>query len=140
MENTFEALQISAETQKALTALNYTTPTQVQEAVITTFAKGQDLLVKSQTGSGKTAAFAIPLVENIVWEERRPQAIVLAPTRELALQIGEEIFNIGRFKRIKVETLIGHSSFQAQARNLKERTHVVVATPGRLLEIGRAHV
>ena len=134
MENTFEALQISAETQKALTALNYTTPTQVQEAVITTFAKGQDLLVKSQTGSGKTAAFAIPLVENIVWEERRPQAIVLAPTRELALQIGEEIFNIGRFKRIKVETLIGHSSFQAQARNLKERTHVVVATPGRLLD------
>ena len=89
MENTFEALQISAETQKALTALNYKTPTQVQEAVITTFAKGQDLLVKSQTGSGKTAAFAIPLVENIVWEERRPQAIVLAPTRELALQIGE---------------------------------------------------
>jgi superfamily II DNA/RNA helicase len=82
MENTFEALQISTETQKALTALNYTTPTQVQQAVISTFAKGQDLLVKSQTGSGKTAAFAIPLVENIVWEERRPQAIVLAPTRE----------------------------------------------------------
>ena len=134
MENTFEALQISTETQKALTALYYTTPTQVQQAVISTFAKGQDLLVKSQTGSGKTAAFAIPLVENIVWEERRPQAIVLAPTRELALQIGEEIFNIGRFKRIKVETLIGHSSFQAQARNLKERTHVVVATPGRLLD------
>ncbi|GFH40676.1 DEAD/DEAH box helicase [Pseudolactococcus insecticola] len=131
---TFETLNISPETQKALTALGYTQPTQVQEAVITQFVTGQDLLVKSQTGSGKTASFAIPLVENIIWEERAPQAIVLAPTRELALQISEEIFNIGRFKRIKVETLIGHTPFQAQARNLKTRTHVVVATPGRLLD------
>jgi superfamily II DNA/RNA helicase len=134
MENTFEALNISQATQKALTALGYIKPTQVQQAVISEFAAGHDLLVNSQTGSGKTAAFAIPLVEKIVWEERRPQAIILAPTRELALQISEEIFNIGRFKRIKVETLIGHASFQAQTRNLKERTHVVVATPGRLLD------
>jgi superfamily II DNA/RNA helicase len=82
MENIFEALQISTETQKALTALNYTTPTQVQQAVISTFEQRSRFAGQITTGSGKTAAFAIPLVENIVWEERRPQAIVLAPTRE----------------------------------------------------------
>ena len=131
---TFDTLNISHKTKQALTALNYIEPTQVQESVISEMIAGHDLLVKSQTGSGKTAAFAIPIVESIAWEERRPQVLVLAPTRELASQISEEIFNIGRFKRIKVETLIGHASFQAQARNLKERTHVVVATPGRLLD------
>ena len=131
---TFDTLNISQKTQQALTALGYTQPTEVQEAVISELTAGHDLLVKSQTGSGKTAAFAIPIVETVVWEERRPQVLVLAPTRELASQISEEIFNVGRFKRIKVETLIGHSSFQAQVRNLKERTHVVVATPGRLLD------
>ena len=131
---TFDTLNISQKTQQALTALGYTQPTEVQQAVISELTAGHDLLVKSQTGSGKTAAFAIPIVETVVWEERRPQVLVLAPTRELASQISEEIFNVGRFKRIKVETLIGHSSFQAQVRNLKERTHVVVATPGRLLD------
>ncbi len=119
---------------KALDVLNYTNPTQVQKEVMPLLLNRKDVVVKSQTGSGKTAAFGIPLCELVDWEERAPQALVLTPTRELATQIKEEIFNIGRYKRIKVEALFGKTSYQSQVKNLKQRTHIVVATPGRLFD------
>lgn len=119
---------------RSLDVLNYLEPTEVQKVVVPSLLEGKDLIVKSQTGSGKTASFGIPLCERVEWEERAPQALVLTPTRELALQIKEEIFNIGRYKRIKVECLFGKSSYQSQVKNLKQRTHIVVATPGRLLD------
>ncbi|MGX7025392.1 DEAD/DEAH box helicase [Vagococcus hydrophili] len=119
---------------KALDVLKYTKPTQVQQEVIPLLLNKKDVIVKSQTGSGKTAAFGIPICELVEWEERAPQALVLTPTRELATQIKEEIFNIGRYKRIKVEALFGKSSYQSQVKNLNQRTHVVVATPGRLFD------
>ncbi|AQP53394.1 RNA helicase [Vagococcus penaei] len=119
---------------KALDVLNYTEPTDVQKKVVPLILEGTDVIVKSQTGSGKTGAFGIPICELVEWEERAPQVLVLTPTRELALQIKEEIFNIGRYKRLKVECLFGKSSYQSQVKNLKQRTHVVVATPGRLFD------
>lgn len=134
IENKFEALHLSEEIRRALEVLGYDQPTQVQQEAIPFMMHGRDMIVKSQTGSGKTAAFAIPICERVKWEKREPQALILTPTRELALQIQEEVFHIGRFKRLKVEAVFGRSSFEIQERNLKQRTHVVVATPGRLLD------
>lgn len=127
-------MNLSNETLRSLEVLNYNEATEVQEAVIDSLMKGESLIVQSQTGSGKTAAFGIPVVESIDWENRLPQALVLAPTRELALQISEEIFNIGRFKRLVVEPIFGRSPFEAQERKLRGLCHVIVATPGRLID------
>lgn len=133
-ETQFKTLNLSDVILRALEVLNYAQPTQVQKEVIPSLLHKKDIIVKSQTGSGKTAAFGIPVCELVEWEERAPQALILTPTRELALQIKEDLFNIGRFKRLKVESIFGRSSFEAQERNLRQRTHIVVATPGRLLD------
>ena len=130
----FKALKIEDQIIRALGMLKYQAPTQVQQEVIPFLLYGQDVIVQSQTGSGKTAAFGIPLCQLVSWEERAPQALVLTPTRELALQIQQELFNIGRFKRLKVASIFGRSSFEAQTKQLNQRTHIVVATPGRLLD------
>ena len=114
--------------------LNYESPTQVQAQVIPVLLAGRDVIVKSQTGSGKTAAFAIPMCQLVDWEENRPQALVITPTRELAIQVKEDIFNIGRFKRLKVAAVFGKSSFYHQEKELKQKTHAVVGTPGRIID------
>ena len=135
MENkSFESFGISPEIIKALTSLRYFNPTAVQQEVLPLALKKADIIVESQTGSGKTAAFGIPLCQDVVWEENKPQALILVPTRELALQIQEEIMNIGRLKRIKVTAVFGKSSFKTQKSELKQKSHVVVGTPGRILE------
>lgn len=86
----------------------------MQGEVIPVALKKRDLVVKSQTGSGKTASFGIPLCEMVEWEENKPQALVLTPTRELAVQVKEDITNIGRFKRIKAAAVYGKSPFARQ--------------------------
>ena len=130
----FKEMNFSDEVLRALDVLGYKNPTEVQEAVVEELLNYENIIVKSQTGSGKTAAFVMPLVENIDWEQRKPQVLILTPTRELALQIKEDVFNIGRFKRIKVEAIFGRSSFQDQERQLKGMVHALVATPGRLID------
>ena len=128
----FNELQLSESILKSLTGLGYEHATEVQASVIPTVLNKQDLIVQSKTGSGKTAAFGIPICEMLDWDENKPQALILTPTRELALQIKEEISNIGRFKRIKVTAVYGKSPFKEQARELKQKTHIVVGTPGRV--------
>lgn len=128
----FENMALEATLLKALTGLGYQTPTPVQEQVIPTLMNNTSLIVKSKTGSGKTAAFGIPMIHNIDWDIRTPQVLVLTPTRELAEQVKTELFNIGRFKRIKVVSVYGKSPIKSQIRALSEKTHVVVGTPGRL--------
>lgn len=130
----FKDYKLSKEILKSLEMLNFKNPTKVQEQVIPIALENKDILVKSQTGSGKTATFGIPLCELIDWDENKPQALVLAPTRELAIQVKEDIFNIGRFKRIKACALYGKSSFAAQEKELKQKTHIVVGTPGRTID------
>lgn len=130
----FKDYKLSNEILKSLNMLNYKTPTKVQQEVIPVILENKDVLVKSQTGSGKTATFAIPLCELVDWEENKPQALILTPTRELAIQVKEDVFNIGRFKRIKVPALYGKSSFSLQAKELKQKTHIVVGTPGRTID------
>lgn len=130
----FTDYHLSEEIVRALSSLGYETPTEVQMKVIPVALENSDLVAKSQTGSGKTAAYGIPLCEQVEWNENKPQALILTPTRELALQVTEDITNIGRFKRIKATALYGKHPFHIQKAELKQRTHIVVGTPGRVLD------
>ncbi|MFB5284176.1 DEAD/DEAH box helicase [Peribacillus sp. Hz7] len=130
----FEDYNLSDEIKRALAVLKYEIPTEVQSDVIPLALEKKDLVVKSQTGSGKTASFGIPICEMIEWEEKKPQAIILTPTRELAVQVREDITNIGRFKRIKAMAVYGKEPFAKQKEELKQKTHVVVGTPGRVMD------
>jgi ATP-dependent RNA helicase DeaD len=130
----FEDYHLSDEIKRALTLLKYETLTEVQGEVIPLAMENQDLVVKSQTGSGKTASFGIPICEMIEWEEKKPQALILTPTRELAVQVRDDITNIGRFKRIKAMAVYGKEPFAKQREELKQKTHVVVGTPGRVMD------
>ena len=134
MKNEFNKFKLSDEIMRAIEGLGYKKPSEVQGRVIPEIMLNKDLLVKSQTGSGKTAAFAIPLCEKIDWEENKPQVLVLSPTRELAVQVSDDFINIGRFKRIKCVPVFGKQPISEQARALKQKTHVVVGTPGRILD------
>jgi ATP-dependent RNA helicase DeaD len=130
----FEDYQLSEEIRRALGVLKYESATEVQREVIPRALENVDLVVKSQTGSGKTASFGIPICEMMDWEERNPQALILTPTRELAAQVREDITNIGRFKRIKAMAVYGKEPFTKQKEELKQKTHVVVGTPGRVMD------
>ncbi|WP_404444866.1 DEAD/DEAH box helicase [Sutcliffiella horikoshii] len=134
MNKTFQQFNLGEDIVKALTSLNYIKPTNVQEEVIPQALVKNDIIVKSQTGSGKTASFAVPLCELVQWEENKPQALVLTPTRELAAQVKDDITNIGRYKRIKATAIYGKQSFQKQKLELKQKSHIVVGTPGRVLD------
>jgi ATP-dependent RNA helicase DeaD len=133
-ENSFKDYKLSEEIVRALDSLEYENPTDVQSEVIPIALEKKDLVVKSQTGSGKTAAFGIPICDRIDWNENKPQALILTPTRELAVQVKEDIANIGRFKRIKATAIYGKESFTKQKAELKQKSHVVVGTPGRVLD------
>lgn len=130
----FNDYKISNEIVRAIERLKYDQPTEVQAQVIPIALEKKDLVVKSQTGSGKTASFGIPICEMVEWEENKPQALILTPTRELAVQVKEDIENIGRYKRIKATALYGKSPFDRQKLELKQKTHVVVGTPGRVFD------
>ena len=133
-KKSFKDYQLSEEIVKSLEGLNYKKPTKVQSEVIPIALEKRDLIVKSETGSGKTASFGIPLCEMVEWEENKPQALILTPTRELAAQVREDVTNIGRFKRIKAVAVYGKQSFAKQKLELKQKAHVVVGTPGRVLD------
>lgn len=134
-QNKFESYKLSSEILEALSMLRYHTPTKVQELVIPLALEGKDIVVKSKTGSGKTAAFGVPLCELADWDENHPQAIVLEPTRELAVQVSNELFHIGRKKRLKVPAVFGGFPIDKQIRTVKQKTHIVVGTPGRTLDL-----
>ncbi len=134
MNRTFQQFNLGEDIVKALTSLQYNKPTNVQEEVIPVALKKRDIIVKSQTGSGKTASFAVPLCELVQWEENKPQALVLTPTRELAAQVKDDITNIGRYKRIKASAIYGKQPFERQKLELKQKSHIVVGTPGRVLD------
>ena len=138
MNKKFEDFNLDKYIIKALYNLNYTIPSKVQEEVIHRLLKKEDVIVKSKTGSGKTASFGIPICENIDIENNNVQALIVVPTRELALQVKDEISNIGRLKKIRCSAIFGKQPIKEQIRELKQRVHIVVATPGRIIDhIGR---
>lgn len=124
---------------EALDILGYHKPFAVQEAVIPHLLAKQDVIVQAKTGSGKTASFAIPILQQLIWNEKLPQALILAPTRELAMQIQTEFDQIGAKKRIKSLAIYGKFPFRFQKQDLQQRTHVICATPGRILDHLREH-
>lgn len=128
----FKQLQLSKEIQQALQKLGYIKPLEVQSKVIPSVLNGKNLIVKSKTGSGKTAAFGIPVCEMVNWDEKAPQALILVPTRELALQVKEEIAAIGTYKKIKCVAIFGKTSFDKQTLELRQKCHIVIGTPGRV--------
>jgi ATP-dependent RNA helicase DeaD len=135
----FAEMMLSDEVNRAISEMGFTGPTEIQARVIPLLLDMQDVIGQAQTGTGKTAAFGIPLIEGI--DENLPvtQALVLAPTRELAMQIGEELRKIGKYiPGINIVTIYGGSSYGRQFDGLKEGGQVVVGTPGRVLDhIGR---
>ena len=134
MGKNFKDFKISEDVLKALDRLSYKKPSEVQVKVIPRVLEDRDIIVKSQTGSGKTASFGIPLCEKVDWDENKAQALILTPTRELAVQVKEDISNIGRFKRIRCVAVFGKQPFSEQTRELKQKTHIVAGTPGRVLD------
>lgn len=136
MENlNFESYGLSDELLKAVRLLGYKEATGVQGEVIPLVLKDKDIIVKAQTGSGKTAAFGIPLCEKVDWDAKEPQVLILTPTRELCVQVKEDISNIGRFKRIRCAAVFGKQPVEMQVRELKQKVHIVAGTPGRTFDL-----
>jgi len=134
MYKNFEKFNLNKDILKALCNLKYKKPTKVQSEVIPTLLNNKDVIVKSKTGSGKTASFAIPICQSIDINNNSVQGLIIVPTRELALQIKEEISAIGRFKKIRCSAIFGKQLMKDQINELKQRVHIVVATPGRIID------
>lgn len=121
--------------KRAISELGFTSPLEVQEKTFSLIMNDNDLIVQSQTGSGKTAAFAIPLCEKVDVTLERAQVVVLAPTRELAAQVKEDFEDIGKYKGIKFCLLVGKQPMEFQRKELKTNNpHVIIATPGRMMD------
>ncbi len=132
---TNQSFQLSPEVTKVLGDLGYTTLTPIQEDSFAPLLSGKDVIGQAQTGSGKTAAFSIPILEKIETNDRFIQAIVLCPTRELGAQVTEQIRKLGRYKKnLVVVSLLGGVPFRTQMRSLEHGVHVIVGTPGRVLD------
>lgn len=137
---TFADLKLIAPIQKAITAEKYETPTPIQEETIPQALAGRDILGCAQTGTGKTAAFALPILNHLGKRNQKavpntPRVLVLAPTRELALQIHESIQCYGRNLRLRSAVVYGGVSQHHQVRSLERGVHILIATPGRLLDL-----
>lgn len=130
----FSELNISESTQNALTRMGFEEATPIQESTITFGMEGKDVIGQAQTGTGKTAAFGIPLIEKVDVNNQSVQALVIAPTRELAIQVSEELYKIGYGKRARVLTVYGGQEIGRQIRALRNNPQIVVGTPGRILD------
>ncbi len=133
----FSELGLRAELLQAITELGYTEPTAIQADMIPLMLTGVDVIGQAQTGTGKTAAFALPLLNNLEPGRRHVQALILAPTRELALQVSKAIDEYGKHMRVSVLSVYGGQSYMTQINSLKRGVDVVVGTPGRLMDLMR---
>ena len=134
---TFEELGVSPEIRKAIEEMGYENPMPVQEEVIPyLLGNGNDVVALAQTGTGKTAAFGLPLIQKIDVSRRVPQALILCPTRELCLQIAGDLTDYSKYiTDLKILPVYGGSSIESQIKSLKAGVHIIVATPGRLIDL-----
>ena len=130
----FSELNISESTQRSLSNMGFEEATPIQEGTIKLGLEGKDIIGQAQTGTGKTTAFGVPIIEKIDTSNRAVQALVIAPTRELAIQVSEEIHRIGNDKRAKVLSVYGGQEIGRQIRALRNNPQIIVGTPGRLLD------
>jgi ATP-dependent RNA helicase RhlE len=133
----FAGFKLGPALQRGIRAIGFVEPRPIQTQTIPAALDGRDILGLAQTGTGKTAAFALPLLERLLATrgDHHPRALIVAPTRELASQIGDEIRALARFTRIKIATIFGGVSINVQAATLRDRPQIVVACPGRLLDL-----
>lgn len=131
---TFNDFGLSSDILRSLSNMGFEEATPIQEQTIPLALEGGDLIGQAHTGTGKTAAFGIPLVQNFPVEIEQIQGIVLTPTRELAVQVAEELNRIGQFKGIRTLPIYGGQDINRQIRALKKRPHIIVSTPGRLMD------
>ena len=143
---TFNDLDIIAPIKQAITEEAYTTPTPIQQQAIPIVLNGTDLLGCAQTGTGKTAAFAIPILQHMYLSpfknshRRKIKALIVTPTRELAIQIGESFEAYGKYTQLKHSVIFGGVSQFSQVQQLKHGIDILVATPGRLLDLMQQNI
>src|SRR5215813_3586648 len=134
----FNELGLSPELLQAITDTGYSTPTPIQEQAIPVVAQGRDVLGCAQTGTGKTASFALPMIDKLAAgraRARMPRSLILEPTRELATQVEASFERYGKYHRLSTALLIGGESFGDQEKKLDRGVDVLIATPGRMLDL-----
>ncbi|MBB5325996.1 ATP-dependent RNA helicase DeaD [Anoxybacillus tepidamans] len=131
---TFHELGLSNELMKAISRMGFEETTPIQAETIPLSLQNKDVIGQAQTGTGKTAAFGIPLIEKVDTKNEAIQGLVVAPTRELAIQVSEELYKIGSVKRVRVLPIYGGQDIERQIRALKKRPHIIVGTPGRIID------
>src|SRR3989344_5436384 len=131
-DSTFYGLGIAPRLLEILAKLNFTVPTPIQEQAIPVAIEGKDLIGIAQTGTGKTLAFGIPMIQRIA--QSKAEGMIILPTRELALQVDEALRQIGRDLGLKTVVLIGGASIRPQIETLRRRPHIVIGTPGRIID------
>src|SRR5512135_1330127 len=134
MTTDFTSLNLREEVAQAITELGYSEPTPIQSAMIPIMLQGADVIGQAQTGTGKTAAFALPILQNFT-PQRHVQALILAPTRELALQVADSISVYGKYLAVRVLAVYGGQPYGPQISRLNRDVDSVVGTPGRLLDL-----
>ncbi|MDP8924581.1 MAG: DEAD/DEAH box helicase, partial [Chloroflexota bacterium] len=133
-KGSFEQLQLSEPILRSLDEMGFDEPTPVQARAIPCLLEGRDVVAQALTGTGKTAAYGIPLVERVDYARAVPQAIILVPTRELAVQVTEQLVRIGRHHDLRVTPIYGGQPYDRQLYTLRRGVHTIVATPGRLMD------
>lgn len=137
MSNSFHALNLNGKLTEGLKRLNINIPTEIQQKAIPLAIENKDIIAQSETGTGKTLAYLLPIFEKINTDNKEMQAIILAPTHELAMQINNEIKNISSSSNISLKSMaiIGEVNIKRQIEKLKEKPHIIVGSPGRILEL-----
>ncbi|QDI92673.1 DEAD/DEAH box helicase [Salicibibacter halophilus] len=131
---TFEELDLPPYLLKSVQQMGFTEATSIQEKVLPVARDGRDVIGQAQTGTGKTAAFALPIIEKVDPEDPSVQALILTPTRELAVQVCDEVNSLGRTKKVQAVAVYGGADMGRQIRELKSRPSIIVATPGRYMD------
>jgi ATP-dependent RNA helicase DeaD len=130
----FSDLNLSPTTLKSIKRMGFEEATPIQAGTIPVSLEGKDVIGQAQTGTGKTTAFGIPMIEKIDVKNPNIQGLIIAPTRELAIQVSEELYKVGSDKRVRVLSVYGGQDIQRQIRAMKKNPHIIVGTPGRLLD------
>ncbi|MED3662268.1 DEAD/DEAH box helicase [Ureibacillus sp. FSL K6-8385] len=130
----FSEFNISESTLRSLKRMGFEEATPIQEGTIKYALEGRDIIGQAQTGTGKTAAFGIPIIEKIDTKKPEIQALIIAPTRELAIQVSEELYKIGYDKRVRILSVYGGQDIGRQIRALKNKPQIIVGTPGRIID------
>src|ERR1700691_4324442 len=139
MAKSFAELGLSESTQRALRDVGYESPSPIQEQAIPSLLEGRDVIGQAQTGTGKTAAFGLPIIEHVDPKEREVQALVLTPTRELCIQVTQALRAYGTHRGVDVVAVFGGAPIRTQQAQIRAGGHVVVGTVGRVLDLISRH-